>query len=578
MKTVYSIADNILSPLGCTTSENLAALRTGRSALRHYKNFSGRKEDDYVAARFSDEQRHSLMVEGLTWFESLVYRSAQECISRALIPVSSSKALFILSTTKGNIDHLKEENFLQLLPWESANRIAMRLGFVTRPMVVCNACISGVSAIIIAQRLIAVGAYDTIVVTGCDVITHFVVSGFQSLKAMSPAPCRPFDMERLGLNLGEAAATMVLTSTDPSKGGELAGALRKGEWWQIVSGAIRNDAYHISSPSPRGEGCADAIRCVTEGIDINSISAINVHGTATMFNDQMESKAIETSGLSDTPMNTLKGYYGHTLGASGILETIATIYSVEQGELLPTLNFSERGVSGRVMISDKAQTVDRHSFVKIISGFGGCNAALYCQRGKGTEQAERCHDYDVKHIVRLTSEGVTIDHRPLISDGDGDGLLTRLYRQHVGDYPRYYKMDRLSQLGFLASELLLREEGHREPCADRAVVLFNHTSSTPSNRQYEETIADSDNYFPGPSLFLHTLPNMVCGEIALRNGYHGETSFYIVGSKDDSIVERVVHATFVDKHIDSMLTGWVDYLDNACFEAELRLIERKTME
>ena len=149
------------------------------------------------------------------------------------------------------------------------------------------------------------------------------MSGFQSLKAMSPEACRPFDIERIGLNLGEAVATLILSTEN----------LNNAKW-QIVNGAIRNDAYHISSPSPKGEGCANAIKYVTENIDLSLIAAVNVHGTATMYNDQMESKAIDAAGLSDVPINTLKGYFGHTLGASGILETVITMHSIENGELL----------------------------------------------------------------------------------------------------------------------------------------------------------------------------------------------------------------------------------------------------
>ena len=219
---VYCIADNILSPLGATTAENYEALRTGRSlthgqsvalhsALTSYASYSGRSEDDYFASRFSDEQREKLMINGLTWFESLCYHSVTEAMSHCAIDVASPRTLLVVSTTKANIDYLSATDYATLQPAESARRIASLLGITTPPLVVCNACISGVAAIVTAQRLLDCGSYDTAIVVGCDVISHFVVSGFQSLKAMSPEPCRPFDIERIGLNLGEAAATMILS-------------------------------------------------------------------------------------------------------------------------------------------------------------------------------------------------------------------------------------------------------------------------------------------------------------------------------------------------------------------------------
>jgi 3-oxoacyl-[acyl-carrier-protein] synthase-1 len=269
-------------------------------------------------------------------------------------------------------------------------------------------------------------------------------------------------------------------------------------------------------------------------------------------------------------MNSLKGYYGHTLGASGILETIITMHSVVHGELLGTRGFSEIGVSGRVNISAKTLSLrdlppkqgDRGSlsFVKIISGFGGCNAAVYCAlNAPSPSQQYTANTYSVEHYVRITPP----------SD------LTEIYKQQIGNYPKFYKMDKLSQLGFIASELLLKQESPRkEQCTDRAVVLFNHSSSVWVDREYAKSIAVGDDYFPSPSLFVYTLPNIVCGEIAVRNGYHAETSFYILPHKDENMMHQVLASTFLDETIQSILTGWIDYEDDQHFEAELKLIKR----
>ena len=574
---VYCIADNILSPLGATTAENYEALRAGRSlthgqsvalhsALTSYASYSGRSEDDYVASRFSDEQREELMIHGLTWFESLCYQSVTEALRQCAIDVASPRTLLVVSTTKANIDNLAASDYATLQPAESARRIASLLGISTPPLVVCNACISGVAALVTAQRLLDCGSYDTAIVVGCDVISHFVVSGFQSLKAMSPEPCRPFDIERIGLNLGEAAATMILSNSLTSHLSPLTSKV-----WSIVRGAIRNDAYHISSPSPKGEGCANAIRYVTEGVDSKTLSVLNAHGTATMYNDQMESVAITAAGLSDVPMNSLKGYYGHTLGASGILETIITMHSVAHGELLGTRGFSEIGVSGRVNISAQPMPISKQSFVKVISGFGGCNAAVYCAlNAPSPSQQYTANTYSVEHHVRITPPSdLTEIYKHVVAPLIGETASAK------GAYPKFYKMDKLSQLGFIASELLLKQESPRkEQCTDRAVVLFNHSSSVWVDREYAKSIAVGDDYFPSPSLFVYTLPNIVCGEIAVRNGYHAETAFYILPNKDENMMHQVLASTFLDETIQSILTGWIDYEDDQHFEAELKLIKR----
>ena len=574
---VYCIADNILSPLGATTAENYEALRAGRSlthgqsvalhsALTSYASYSGRSEDDYVASRFSNEQREELMIHGLTWFESLCYHSVMDALRQCAIDVASPRTLLVISTTKANIDYLSATDYATLQPAESARRIASLLGITTPPLVVCNACISGVAALVTAQRMLDCGSYDTAIVVGCDVISHFVVSGFQSLKAMSPEPCRPFDIERIGLNLGEAAATMILSNSLTSHLSPLTSKV-----WSIVRGAIRNDAYHISSPSPKGEGCASAIRYVTEGVDSKTLSVLNAHGTATMYNDQMESVAIATAGLSDVPMNSLKGYYGHTLGASGILETIITMHSIAHGELLGTRGFSEIGVSGRVNISAQPMPISKQSFVKVISGFGGCNAAVYCAlNAPSPSQQYTANTYSVEHHVRITPPSdLTEIYKHVVAPLIGETASAK------GAYPKFYKMDKLSQLGFIASELLLKQESPRkEQCTDRAVVLFNHSSSIWVDREYAKSITIGDDYFPSPSLFVYTLPNIVCGEIAVRNGYHAETAFYILPHKDEDMMRQILASTFLDETIQSILTGWIDYEDDQHFEAELKLIKK----
>ena len=585
----YIIADNVLSPLGSTTAANFEAVRAGRSSLARYAGRSKRPRvgasagmDAFVASRFSDDQRQALMVDGLTRFESLVYHSVSEALTHCTIDVASRRTLLVISTTKANVEHLSSPDYERLQPAESAKRIASRLGVTTPPLVVCNACISGVAALVTAQRLLMAGLYDTIIVTGCDIISHFIVSGFQSLKALSPEPCRPFDIDRIGMNLGEAAATIILTNGEGLMvNGE--GLMVNGYWllvsdqWSMVSGAIRNDAYHTSSPSPKGDGCASAIRYVIDGTDPRSLSAVNAHGTATLFNDQMESVALAATGLSQTPTNSLKGYFGHTLGASGILETIITMHSVASGELPATRGFSESGVSGKMTLSASPMAVSGHSFVKVISGFGGCNAALYCTNTPPTPSPTENvapTTLRIMHSVEITPSRVTIDGRECPIEGEGADILTWIYKNHIGSYPKFYKMDRLSQLGFVASELLLAQEDPRKgPCTDRAVVLFNHSSSVCADRAFAQTIVPGEDYSPSPSLFVGTLPNIVCGEIAIRHGYHSETSFYIMSEKDESMINKVIQSTFLDKTVHSMVTGWVDYQDDENFEAKVMIIE-----
>lgn len=549
----YVLADNIISPLGQTSEENYLSVKTGKSAIRTYSSGELGIPEEFAASLLLGD------------FEELAFMSAQRALEKSKVDVGHEKVVFILSSTKGNV-----EDMTPLA--DSAERIASRLGINTPPFVVCNACISGLSALALASRLLDMGMYDDAVVCGCDAPKRFIVSGFQSLKALSHEPCRPFDMERFGLNLGEAAATMVLGKEKTARSS-----------WRIHHGFIKNDAFHISAPSKTAEGLLYALKETLEGVDMDDLALVNAHGTATLFNDQMESVAIGRAGLSAIPANALKGYFGHTLGAAGILETILSMKALDDHVVLGTRGFEELGVSGKVNISSEHRKTDKHSFVKMLSGFGGCNATICASSQEELapsviQQEEPIRFYYRKtHLVRIIPNGVSVDGSELSVEKSEEGasLLSAIYKQYIGNYPKFYKMDQLCKLGFVASELLLQAEKEMLARQDRAVVLFNHSSSVDADRKYMATISDKDNYFPSPSVFVYTLPNIVTGEIAIRNGYQGETSFYILPKRNDKQMEEVLQTTFCDSQTQSILTGWIDYEDTSHFEAELWIVEKE---
>ena len=574
---VYKVADNILSPLGATTAENYRAVKAGRSALARNDRRWLLPDEQLTASLFSKEQESQFLVDGLSRFESMAVTSVRQALSQTTLDVSQPDVVFILSTTKADVELLTSGTTHQTVaveesvqsPADSAVHIAKALGFTTEPIVVCNACTSGLSALILASRLLTIGVYEYAVVCGADSQSRFIVSGFQSLKALSPEMCRPFDMERMGLNLGEAAATMIL-----GKGG---GA------WTIGRGAVRNDASHISNPIKTGEGSYRALSAVVGDDRLSSYAFVNAHGTATIFNDQMESVAIQRAGLSTVPVNAYKGYYGHTMGAAGVLETILSMAALDDHTILGTRGFEELGVSGNVSLSAAHQSTDKRSFVKMLSGFGGCNAVQIFSRseeeGVWSENTSLLELFATGHTVLILPDSVLVDGKEIDVEGKGKDLLTALYRQYVGDYPKFYKMDGLSRLGFMASELLLQAEGNDVVAEgeNRAVVLFNHSSSVSADRAYLDTIADPNNCFPSPSVFVYTLPNIVTGEIAIRHHYHGETSFYILPRRDEALMVSILRATFVDTATRSAVCGWLDYVDDQHFMADLQIVTTKSM-
>ena len=376
---IVSVAHNILSPLGMTSAENYAAVKAGRSMLKRYEGLWGLPEP-FVASLMDRDKVEKAFAEitdpkPYTFFEKMTILSAAKALGQTDIDPTSNKVLFILSTTKGNVFLLdkRETGFPKerVLLGAAARQMTEYFHNPNVPLVVSNACISGVCAQIEAMRNLESGAFDAVVVVGCDVQSAFIVSGFQSFKALSVEPCKPFDAHRTGLNLGDAAATIIYIRKDK---------VDKNEW-VACRGAIRNDANHISGPSRTGEGSYRALKAVLGDMNPDQIAFINAHGTATLYNDEMESVAIERAGLAQIPVNGLKGCYGHTMGAAGILETILSMQAIDDNNILATKGFESIGVTHPLVLSNQNQPTEKRAFIKLLSGFGGCNAALLMAKG-----------------------------------------------------------------------------------------------------------------------------------------------------------------------------------------------------
>lgn len=221
--------------------------------------------------------------------------------------------------------------------------------------------------------MIQVGVYDDAFVLAGDEVTEFVLSGFSSFQAMSELPCKPYDSERNGVTLGEATAAVYLTS-DKDK-------ITSNDIKICGDGAI-NDANHISGPSRTGEGLFRSIEsALTEAnIKAEEIDYISAHGTATLYNDEMEAIAFNRLHLQNVPVNSLKGFYGHTLGASGLLETVIAIESAKRNQLIVSKGFQNDGTTQSIAVIKDNKTAEINCFLKTASGFGGCNTAVIFEK------------------------------------------------------------------------------------------------------------------------------------------------------------------------------------------------------
>lgn len=368
MIPVYAISTNIVSSLGMDTAAHWQNISAGKTGIRLYTDAS-LSAVPFYASKLDPSQWQVIQAQThtpdkvLSPFEQMCIYSAQRALSDH--DVDPDSTVLILSATKGNIEWLGQTAEQRLLLPASAAIIAQSLGLRLKPVVVSQACVSGVAALQYGLRTLQAGRCRNAVIIGCDRFSRFVLSGFQALQAVADEPCRPFDAARKGISLGEAVATIVL-SVEPDA------ALAR-----LAAGATSNDANHISGPSRTGEELFFAInRAMHEaGIAAAQVDMISAHGTGTLYNDEMEAKAFGLSGLLHSPVHSFKGYLGHTLGAAGVLESAIAIEAMHRGQLVPSAGFETLGVSQPLNITKQMQPARLNYVLKTASGFGGSNAA-----------------------------------------------------------------------------------------------------------------------------------------------------------------------------------------------------------
>jgi len=257
-----------------------------------------------------------------------------------------------------------------------ADAVGEHLGIRGPRCAVSAACASGAMAIAMAAGMLLDGAAPMMLAGGSDALCPFTLSGFNSLQAMDPEPCRPFDQNRKGLNLGEGAAVLVLETLDSA-------LARNASVLAVLRGwAMTNDAFHTTAPQERGEGLAACMRLSMEMAEVScdEIGYVNAHGTGTPLNDIAETNAYETAfrGRSHPiPISSTKSYFGHCLGAAGALEAAIAITAVCCSVLFPTLRLTDPIESPGVdFLRGEVQRRPLPLAMSVSAGFGGSNTAL----------------------------------------------------------------------------------------------------------------------------------------------------------------------------------------------------------
>lgn len=568
--TIYITSDAIISALGVGTQENLEAVRAYKSGITLHTD-KRIADTPLHAATISQtllQQRAAATgLNGYSRMEQLFILAIEDVLQQSGETLEDETCGLILSTTKGNIDLLSahtENPDEAVFLWKMADTIAAHFHASQRVHLISNACISGVSALIIGKRMIENGTYRKVIVAGGDILSHFITSGFLSFRSVSPCRCRPYDSHRDGLNLGEACGAVLLDTEGTEKDIILSG------------GAISNDANHISGPSRTGDGLYFAIRQAMQeaGTEAEDISFINAHGTATVFNDEMESKAITLARLEQVPVHSLKPYFGHTLGASGIIESIISMHELKEGLLFATLGYETSGVPMPIRIYAEHKAIPMKHCIKTASGFGGCNAAIvlslpaYQKEPAATPlPAIRC----IREVC-IEQSRVYRDNKPLFHSEEQDfgTFIREVYKKQGGNNMKFYKMDDLCKLGYIAAEYLLEDKTFAPQ--EIAILLANASSSLHTDTRHQQLIDKNGDEAAGPTTFVYTLPNVVSGEICIRHKIQGENTFFITKTYQPEKMEEYARIVMGKGNLKYCIIGWCDLM-NDTYKAEFKLIE-----
>lgn len=587
----------MITPLGEGVGKNFSAILRGESGVTGTTD-PRITQSDLTAGIIPEEvyvnvrERLGARAKSLTRTEILTCGCLKSLIQS--LPQELQTALgngrtgIVVATAKGNISALEGRcGSGPFLPsdddkvlFSSMTRCISEFSGVREPdiRIISNACISGVSALVAARRMLLVGDYDMVVVVGADTQNRFITSGFASFKSLSPELCRPYDESRCGLNLGEAAGAMALTSMPVRWSCGLDG---ESGYVTIDGGAVSDDANHISGPSRTGDGLFFAMRNAMKeaGVNAAGIDLLQMHGTATAYNDEMESKAACLAGVQDVPVQSLKPYFGHTMGASGVIETIIAAAEIQEGIIAGTKGYEKSGVRLNVSASNRVITRNLvmsspagkiNHCLKTTSGFGGTNAAVLLTSSPEAGPVPSLRDAQPRKMrksatVEINAGEVIVNDSVVFSDKSADfgTFIREAFKSRGENNMKFYKMDDLCKLGYVAAVWLLDGiEFGEEECG---MVLSGKYGCLDTDMKHQQIIDKEGDAASSPAVFVYTLPNVVAGEISIRHHIKGENTWFWSDDRTMSDLKHYASLMAGASDLRYCIIGHLDFLNGEYF-------------
>ncbi|OGL44732.1 MAG: hypothetical protein A2161_07430 [Candidatus Schekmanbacteria bacterium RBG_13_48_7] len=331
--------------------------------------------------------------------DTLAIIAAEEALNRSCVNTKlfSDAGVIIASTVAGLTEikpglakdpkqYYRQTGFAKLSTYQKghlANVVSAKLGLKGPSLGISVACASGAMAIALGARMIQNGMVQRMLVGGSDALCQFTISGFNALQIFDFEPCRPFDIVRKGLNIGEGAAILVLENLESALS-------RKAPILGFLSGwGMTNDAYHATAPHKDGVGLAQSIELAlcSAKISADDIDYVNAHGTGTDLNDIAEVNAYKKvfgSRKTCIPVSSTKSFFGHNLGAAGAIEAVVSLLCLHAGLIPPTLRLNTP-INCDIVYWIKEKTLKKpvQRVLSVSAGFGGSNTSLIFERWNG---------------------------------------------------------------------------------------------------------------------------------------------------------------------------------------------------
>ena len=392
MSRIYVTGLGVISAIGNTAAENQQALRAGRSGISKAVDFPSKYAGvlpfgEVKLSTAALQQKLDAFEPGVTRTNLLALHAFNEAVAAsgltgndltafdtALIGATTVSGMCLTdemysdaNTSTGGSPYLSSYEYAAVNMY-----LQKRFGFTGIINTINTACSSSANAIMYGARLIKSGQARRAVVGGADSLAKFTINGFNALHILAPELCRPFDAQRKGLNLGEAAAFLVLENEADAAG--------KKVYAEVAGYSNTNDAFHPSSLSEQGDGPYLAMQqaLAAAGLQPQDIGFINAHGTATENNDETESRAMLRLFGTPPPFASTKGNTAHTLGAAGSLEAIFSIFNLTGQEVYPSLNFAEPIAGTGLVPVQQYQSVPLRHVMSNSFGFGGnCSSLIF---------------------------------------------------------------------------------------------------------------------------------------------------------------------------------------------------------